>query len=58
MGNFYKWCDDKLQVIVAVMLLSVLVILKDPSLFNADLVYGGLFGIGTGYAIGKYEQLK
>ena len=53
MEQFYKWFDDKLQVIVVVLIISVLIIFKEPAMFNSDLVFGGLFGIGTGYAMGK-----
>ena len=58
MSPFLQWFDDKLQVIVAVLIVTVLGVVYLPEQMNLDIVYGGLFGIATGYSLGKLNGEK
>jgi len=53
MDKFYEWCDDKTQVIVAVIIITIISFVVVPASVNLDIVYGGLFGLATGMAIAK-----
>ena len=53
MDKFYEWCDDKVQVIGAVLIITGLAMAIIPEQVNLDIVYGGLFGLATGMALGK-----
>lgn len=57
-NQFLKWFDDKLQVIVAVLIVTGLGVAFLPAQMNLDIVYGGLFGIATGYSLGKVNGTK
>lgn len=58
MNPFLEWFDDKLQVIVAVLIVTALGVAFLPEQMNLDIVYGGLFGIATGYSLGKVNAEK
>ncbi len=49
---FFEWCDDKTKVIVAVLIITWLAMRIIPEQVNLDIVYGGLFGLAAGMAIG------
>lgn len=51
MDKFYQWCDDKVQVIGAVLIITGLAMAIIPEQVNLDIVYGGLFGLATGLSI-------
>ena len=51
--KFYTWFDDKLQVITAVLIITIISFIVVPASVNLDIVYGGLFGLATGMAITK-----
>jgi len=53
MDKFYEWCDDKLQVIAAVLLITVFAMFAIPDKLDLNTVYAGLFGLAAGLAIGK-----
>ena len=48
MDKFYEWCDDKVQVIGSVLLITGLAMVIIPEQVNLDIVYGGLFGLAAG----------
>lgn len=58
MNQFLEWFDDKLQVIVAVLIVTALGVIYLPGQMDLDLVYGGLFGIATGYSLGRVNAEK
>ena len=51
MKKFLDCCNDKTQVIMAVVIITVVSMLVIPEHINLDIVYGGLFGLATGMAI-------
>ena len=51
MDKFYQWCDDKVQVIGAVLLITGLAMYIIPEQVNLDIVYGGLFGLAAGMGL-------
>lgn len=53
MDKFYDWCDDKVQVVGAVLIITALAMGIVPDQVNLDIVYGGLFGLATGMSIAK-----
>ncbi len=53
MPDFYEWCDDKVQVIAAVLLVTGLAMVIIPEQVNLDIVYGGLFGLAAGMRLGN-----
>ena len=53
MDKFLEWCDDKAQVIIAVVLITVISMAVMPDKIDLNIVYGGLFGLATGMAIAK-----
>lgn len=56
MSKFYEWCDDKLQVIGAVLIITGLAMVIIPEQVNLDIVYGGLFGLAAGIGIGRNQK--
>ena len=53
MDRFYEWCDDKMQVIAAVLIITVLAMIIIPEVINLDIVYGDLFGLAAGIGLSK-----
>jgi len=53
MDKFYDWCDDKVQVIGAVVFITAMAMGIIPEQVNLDIVYGGLFGLAAGMGIAK-----
>lgn len=53
MDRFYEWCDDKVQVIGAVLIITAMAMFIMPENLSLDIVYGGLFGLAAGIGLAK-----
>ena len=53
MDKFYEWCDDKVQVIAAVLIITLAGMIRMPETIDLNIVYGGLFGLAAGIGIAK-----
>lgn len=58
MKDFYEWFDDKTKVIAAVLIVTLVAMWKMPTAVDLAPVYTGLFGIVTGYALGRLKAIK
>lgn len=53
MDRFYEWCDDKVQVIGAVLIITGLAMVIIPDKIDLNTVYAGLFGLAAGMGIAR-----